>query len=187
MLRDRRARQSPPRRSLVSTPPDSIGRPGMNLPDGLLSLLGQPSPCFLATSMPDGSPQLTQTWVDTDGEQILINSVAGFQKIRNIERDPRVAVTVSYPQNPAADHHRSSQDQRQRVSAGHTAAVTVAVMRSPPPGVRFSYMGSRSRQSSALGPSPPGGRSRIIAQAAYSSATSASASSSACSLACRCA
>ena len=72
----------------------------MNLPDGLLSLLGQPSLCFLATSMPDGSPQLTQTWVDTDGEHILINSVAGFQKIRNIERDPRVAVTVSDPQNP---------------------------------------------------------------------------------------
>jgi PPOX class probable F420-dependent enzyme len=51
--------------------------------------------------MPDGSPQLTQTWVDTDGDHILINSVEGFQKIRNIERDPRVAVTVSDPQNPA--------------------------------------------------------------------------------------
>ena len=73
----------------------------MKLPDGLLSLLRQPSPCYLATSMPDGSPQLTQTWVDTDGEHILINSVAGFQKIRNIERDPRVAVTVSDSRNPA--------------------------------------------------------------------------------------
>jgi PPOX class probable F420-dependent enzyme len=72
----------------------------VNLPDGLLSLLGQPSPCYLATSMPDGSPQLTQTWVDTDGEHILINSVAGFQKIRNIERDPRVALTVADPHNP---------------------------------------------------------------------------------------
>ena len=70
------------------------------LPDGLLELLRRPSPCFLATVMPDGSPQLTQTWVDTDGEHILINSVAGFQKIRNIERDPRVALTVSDPQNP---------------------------------------------------------------------------------------
>ncbi|MGO8889339.1 MAG: PPOX class F420-dependent oxidoreductase [Streptosporangiaceae bacterium] len=72
----------------------------MNLPDGLLALLRQPSPCYLATLMPDGSPQLTQTWVDTDGEHILINSVAGFQKIRNIERDPRVALTVSDPENP---------------------------------------------------------------------------------------
>jgi PPOX class probable F420-dependent enzyme len=72
----------------------------VNLPDGLLALLRQPSPCYLATSMPDGSPQLTQTWVDTDGEHILINSVAGFQKIRNIEHDSRVALTVSDPENP---------------------------------------------------------------------------------------
>jgi len=72
----------------------------VNLPGGLLALLRQPSPCYLATLMPDGSPQLTQTWVDTDGEHILINSVAGFQKIRNIERDPRVALTVSDPENP---------------------------------------------------------------------------------------
>lgn len=72
----------------------------MNLPGGLLALLRQPSPCYLATLMPDGSPQLTQTWVDTDGEHILINSVAGFQKIRNIERDARVALTVSDPENP---------------------------------------------------------------------------------------
>jgi PPOX class probable F420-dependent enzyme len=69
----------------------------MQLSEGLLALLGQRSSCYLATSMPDGSPQLTQTWVDTDGEHILINSVAGFQKIRNIERDPRVALTVSDP------------------------------------------------------------------------------------------
>jgi PPOX class probable F420-dependent enzyme len=72
----------------------------VNLPDGLLDLLRLPSPCYLSTLMPDGSPQLTQTWVDTDGEHVLVNSVAGFQKIRNIERDPRVALTVSDPANP---------------------------------------------------------------------------------------
>ena len=73
----------------------------VKLPEDLLTLLREPSTCYLATSMADGSPQLTQTWVDTDGEHVLINSVAGFQKIRNIERDPRVAVTVSDPDNPA--------------------------------------------------------------------------------------
>jgi PPOX class probable F420-dependent enzyme len=51
--------------------------------------------------MPDGSPQLTQTWVDTDGEHLLVNTVAGFQKTRNIERDPRVAVNVSDPEDPS--------------------------------------------------------------------------------------
>jgi PPOX class probable F420-dependent enzyme len=75
--------------------------PDVKLPDGLLALLRLPSPCYVSTLMPDGSPQLTQTWVDTDGEHVLINSVAGFQKIRNIERDPRVALTVSDPDNPS--------------------------------------------------------------------------------------
>ena len=60
----------------------------MSLPDGLLALLRHASPCFISTSMPDGSPQLTQTWVDTDGSHILINSVDGFQKVKNIRRDP---------------------------------------------------------------------------------------------------
>jgi PPOX class probable F420-dependent enzyme len=73
----------------------------VSLPEGLLALLRQASPCFISTSMPDGSPQLTQTWVDTDGSHILINTVEGFQKVKNIERDPRVAVAVSDPANPS--------------------------------------------------------------------------------------
>jgi len=70
------------------------------LPEALISLLRQPSTCYIATTMPDGSPQLTQTWVDTDGEHILINTVQGYQKVLNLGRDPRVAVTVSDPDNP---------------------------------------------------------------------------------------
>jgi PPOX class probable F420-dependent enzyme len=69
----------------------------MDLPDGLLDLLRRPSPCFVATLMPDGAPQMTQTWVDTDGASILINTVAGFQKVRNMERDARVALNVAEP------------------------------------------------------------------------------------------
>lgn len=72
----------------------------MELSQDLLELLNRPSTCYIATTMPDGSPQLTQTWVDTDGERILINSVRGFLKVRNIERDPRVAVAVSDSDNP---------------------------------------------------------------------------------------
>ena len=73
----------------------------MNLPEPLLDLLRRPSPCFLATLMPDGSPQMTQTWVDTDGRNILVNTVEGFQKVRNMERDPRVAVNVADPEDPS--------------------------------------------------------------------------------------
>jgi PPOX class probable F420-dependent enzyme len=67
------------------------------LPDDLLDLLRRPSPCFIATLMPDGSPQLTQTWGTTDGKHIVINIVDGMQKARNIARDGRVAVNVVDP------------------------------------------------------------------------------------------
>ena len=69
------------------------------LPDGLLDLLRKPSPCFVATLMPDGSPQLTQTWVSTDGEHVVLNIVDGHQKARNLARDTRVALNVVDPEN----------------------------------------------------------------------------------------
>ena len=53
--------------------------------------------CFFATIMPDGSPQMTRTWIDTDGTHILINTVEGYQKHRNVERDPRVMFSVLDP------------------------------------------------------------------------------------------
>jgi PPOX class probable F420-dependent enzyme len=73
----------------------------VNLPEGLIALLRQPSPCFLATVMPGGSPQLTQTWAGTDGEHVVINTVQGHQKVTNIERDPRVAVNVCDVSGPS--------------------------------------------------------------------------------------
>ena len=73
----------------------------MNLPEGLIDLLHQTSLCFVATLMPDGSPQMTETWVDTDGEHVIINTVQGFQKVKNVDRDPRVALSVSDPANPS--------------------------------------------------------------------------------------
>ncbi|MBN9790898.1 PPOX class F420-dependent oxidoreductase [Pseudonocardia sp. TMWB2A] len=70
------------------------------LPDDLVDLLRRASPCWVATTMPDGSPQLAQTWCDTDGEHILINTVETHQKARNLARDPRVSVAVADPDQP---------------------------------------------------------------------------------------
>jgi len=67
------------------------------LSPGFLALLREPSYCEIATVMPDGSPQIAQVWVDTDGENILINTERDSQKVRNIRRDPRVAVNVFDP------------------------------------------------------------------------------------------
>lgn len=53
----------------------------------------------IATIMPDGSPQLAEVWIDTDGEHVLVNTFQGSQKVRNLRRDPRVAVNVFDPAN----------------------------------------------------------------------------------------
>jgi PPOX class probable F420-dependent enzyme len=74
----------------------------MKLPQDLIALLHEPALCYLGTIMPDGSPQLTQTWVDTDDEHILINTVRGHRKVENIERDPRVTIAVSDPKKLAS-------------------------------------------------------------------------------------
>lgn len=72
-----------------------------SLPPKLVELLRRPSLAFLATTMPDGSPQLTEVWVDTDGERVLVNSVTTHVKVKNIGRDPRVAITIADPADPS--------------------------------------------------------------------------------------
>ena len=54
----------------------------------------------LATLMPDGRPQVTPVWCDFDGTHIRVNTARGRQKDRNMQRDPRVAITLMDPENP---------------------------------------------------------------------------------------
>jgi PPOX class probable F420-dependent enzyme len=44
--------------------------------------------------MPDGSPHVSPVWIDVDGDVVLVNTVAGRTKERNVRRDPRVALSV---------------------------------------------------------------------------------------------
>jgi PPOX class probable F420-dependent enzyme len=73
----------------------------VNLPDDFVALLRAPNPCFITTLMSDGSPQVTETWVDTDGEDVIVNTVETHQKVRNATRDPRVALAVCDASDPS--------------------------------------------------------------------------------------
>ena len=73
----------------------------MVLPTALLEVLNARAICFVTTLMPDGSPQISQTWVGTDGEHVLINTVDTHQKTRNITRDPRIAIGIADPAAPS--------------------------------------------------------------------------------------
>ncbi len=48
----------------------------------------------LATINPDGSPQMSVVWVGVDGDDIVVGHLMRGRKIRNIARDPRVALSV---------------------------------------------------------------------------------------------
>jgi PPOX class probable F420-dependent enzyme len=63
-------------------------------------LTTKPSFANLATLNVDGSPQVTPVWVDFDGTNVLINTAKGRVKARNLERQPRVAMSISDPENP---------------------------------------------------------------------------------------
>ena len=63
-------------------------------------LTTKPAFASLATLNTDGSPQVTPVWVDFDGTHVIINTAKGRQKARNLEREPRVAISISDPENP---------------------------------------------------------------------------------------
>jgi PPOX class probable F420-dependent enzyme len=54
----------------------------------------------LTTLGPDGSPSTHVMWVDADGDHLLLNTEVHRQKYKNVQRDPRVAVTVIDKENP---------------------------------------------------------------------------------------
>jgi PPOX class probable F420-dependent enzyme len=70
------------------------------IPEKYADLFQKRAFAYLATLMPDGRPQVTPVWVDYDGEYVIFNSAKGRQKDRNVRRDPRVALTISDPENP---------------------------------------------------------------------------------------
>lgn len=48
----------------------------------------------LVTLNPDGSPQVSCVWVGLEGDEIVSGHLGTRQKVRNVERDPRVALSI---------------------------------------------------------------------------------------------
>src|SRR5450759_2043018 len=73
-----------------------------NIPETHIDLLKDENKAFLylTTLMPDGSPQVTPVWFNTDGEYILINTAKGRIKDKNMRARPKVALCIQDPTNP---------------------------------------------------------------------------------------
>ena len=48
----------------------------------------------MVTLNPDGSPQVSCVWVGLDGEEIVSGHLPRNQKVKNVERDPRIAISI---------------------------------------------------------------------------------------------
>ena len=73
---------------------------GMTLNDEIRRLLDGRHFAVLATINPDGAPQTSAMWVGRDGDDVLMSTVAGRRKHRNLERDPRASVTILDSDDP---------------------------------------------------------------------------------------
>ena len=71
----------------------------MTFPNKFLDLLQEETKAllYLATIMPDGSPQVTPVWFNTDGDDVLINTNEGRVKDKNMKARPQVAMTIQDP------------------------------------------------------------------------------------------
>jgi len=74
----------------------------MNFPENYRDLLADKTKAFvyLATIMPDGSPQVTPVWFSTDSKYILINTAIGRVKEKNMQAQPHVALCIADPKDP---------------------------------------------------------------------------------------
>jgi PPOX class probable F420-dependent enzyme len=64
------------------------------IPDTVRAVLEGPALAHLVTLEPDGRPQVSIVWVGVDGDELVAAHLPEHRKIRNIRRDPRVALSV---------------------------------------------------------------------------------------------
>jgi PPOX class probable F420-dependent enzyme len=71
------------------------------VPDKYLDLLQQKKAfASLATTMPDGTPQVTPVWFDYQDGRIRVNTAKGRVKARNMTSGAPVALAIMDPDNP---------------------------------------------------------------------------------------
>jgi PPOX class probable F420-dependent enzyme len=73
---------------------------GVKLPQNAVKLIEEKNFAHLATLLHDGAPHVAPVWVDHDGDIILINTAVGRVKHKNINKDPRVALSITDKNNP---------------------------------------------------------------------------------------
>jgi PPOX class probable F420-dependent enzyme len=72
----------------------------VEIPEAFHELLASRAVAFVSTIGKRGEPQVNPIWFLWDGERVRISLVEGRQKLRNLRRDPRIALAVVDPARP---------------------------------------------------------------------------------------
>ena len=64
------------------------------IPDSARAVLEGPVLAHLVTLEPDGRPQVSIVWIGLDGDELVAAHLPEHRKVRNIRRDPRVALSI---------------------------------------------------------------------------------------------
>lgn len=67
---------------------------GIPLPESARALIESDAVAHVVTLDADGGPQVTAAWVGLDGDEIVIATLPDQRKLRNLRRDPRVALSI---------------------------------------------------------------------------------------------
>jgi PPOX class probable F420-dependent enzyme len=68
--------------------------PGVPIPEEARALLESDAVAHVVTLDEDGSPHVTAAWVGVEGDEIVIATLPDQRKLRNLRRDPRVALSI---------------------------------------------------------------------------------------------
>jgi len=74
----------------------------MQLPEQVRRLIDGPNHAHLATLLPDGAPHSVPLWVGLEEDRIALLTSPSSRKARNIDRDPRVAISITDRDQPFA-------------------------------------------------------------------------------------
>jgi PPOX class probable F420-dependent enzyme len=66
----------------------------VQLPESVRTILEGPALAHLVTIEPDGRPQVSIVWVGLDGDELVAAHLPEHRKVKNMRRDPRVALSV---------------------------------------------------------------------------------------------
>ena len=70
------------------------------IPDSHQDLFDGDACVALTTIMPDGQPQITPVWCNLDRDYVLINTMRGFRKEKNMRANPKVTLLAFNPKQP---------------------------------------------------------------------------------------